>query len=138
VKKVYVNSVAFDIRKIPSCPCLSDLKYVLMSLAARKNMIINMALSNTAKALTVLLTLAAGCNSAVVDRDVYGESSWHKYVRSPSTWIVKPKSFLAANITGSVFNPHGFLESNNAPTILSPATQIFPPSLSILVKMWSG
>jgi hypothetical protein len=90
-----------------------------MSLAARKNMIINMALSNTAKALTVLLTLAAGCNSAVVDRDVYGESSWHKYVRSPSTWIVKPKSFLAANITGSVFNPHGFLDSNNAPTILS-------------------
>jgi hypothetical protein len=72
-----------------------------------------------AKTCTTLLALVAGCSAGVVYRDVYGESTWHKYVRSPSTSIVKPKSILAANITGNVSNPNGFLDGNDAPTILS-------------------
>jgi hypothetical protein len=73
----------------------------------------------TAKTCTTLLALVAGCSARVVDKDVYGESTWHKYVRSPSTSIVKPKGILAANVTGNVSNPNGFLEGNDVPTILS-------------------
>ncbi|KAJ5991291.1 hypothetical protein N7499_011949 [Penicillium canescens] len=78
-----------------------------------------MITSFIAKTCTTLLALVAGCRAGVVYRDVYGERTWHKYVRSPSTSIVKPKSILAANITGNVSNPNGFLEGNDAPTILS-------------------
>ncbi|OQD83560.1 hypothetical protein PENANT_c016G06412 [Penicillium antarcticum] len=54
-----------------------------------------------AKTSITILALGAGCSAAAVKGDIYGERTWHKYVRSPNTSIVKPKGILAANITGN-------------------------------------
>ncbi|KAJ5316724.1 hypothetical protein N7508_001232 [Penicillium antarcticum] len=68
-----------------------------------------------AKTSITILALGAGCSAAAVKGDIYGERTWHKYVRSPNTSIVKPKGILAANITGNVC----YLGNNDAPTILT-------------------
>ncbi|KAJ5634844.1 hypothetical protein N7528_002686 [Penicillium herquei] len=47
------------------------------------------------------------------------DNSWHKYVRSPSSALVKPQSILSANITGNVTNPNGLLTAEGPPTILT-------------------
>ena len=58
---------------------------------------------------TVILATIAGsasCNAAALNKDkqdpAFGGSDWHKYVRSPKTSIVTPKTILSANTTGDV------------------------------------
>lgn len=51
--------------------------------------------------------------------DALGGNSWHKYVRSPSDYLLKPQSILSANTTGNVTNPDGLLGGNGSPTTLT-------------------
>ncbi|KAJ5658312.1 uncharacterized protein N7484_001961 [Penicillium longicatenatum] len=51
--------------------------------------------------------------------DVFGNNSWHKYVRSPSSSLLKPQSIMSAHTTGNVTNPDGLLGWNGSPTILT-------------------
>ncbi|KAJ5125473.1 hypothetical protein N7526_007650 [Penicillium atrosanguineum] len=59
------------------------------------------------------------CNAAAISRDIAGDDSWHRFVRSPSSPILKPYSILSANTTGAVINPSGLLDGNGNPTVLT-------------------
>lgn len=49
---------------------------------------------------------------------VWDDDSWHKYVRSPASDVVKPKGILEGNTTGDVSNPDGLI-TGNGPTIFT-------------------
>ncbi|KAJ5729313.1 uncharacterized protein N7483_003821 [Penicillium malachiteum] len=61
---------------------------------------------------------AAVSNSKSHERDLQN-NSWHRYIRSPSSDLVKPQSIPSANITGNVTNPNGLLTADSPPTILT-------------------
>lgn len=50
--------------------------------------------------------------------DPWTGDSWHKYVRSPGSDIVKPARTLSENTTGDVSNPDGMINGEK-PTVLS-------------------
>ncbi|KAJ5805263.1 hypothetical protein N7474_011150 [Penicillium riverlandense] len=69
--------------------------------------------------LAALLAASVGCAAFDKRTIALGDRSWHEYVRSPKTSIVKPKTILAANTTGDVSNPGGMLGGNQSPTVLT-------------------
>lgn len=56
--------------------------------------------------------------SRLRSRQIWDDDSWHKYVRAPSSNVVKPKGILEANTTGDVSNPSGLI-TGDGPTILT-------------------
>jgi hypothetical protein len=56
--------------------------------------------------------------SRLRSRQNWDDDSWHKYVRAPSSNVLKPKGILEANTTGDVSNPSG-LVTGDGPTILA-------------------
>lgn len=51
-------------------------------------------------------------------RQNWDDDNWHKYVRAPSSHVVRPKGILEANTTGDVSNPSGLI-TGDGPTILT-------------------
>lgn len=51
-------------------------------------------------------------------RDAPGNTSWHKYVRAPSSAAVTPKGVVSGSVTGGVSNPSGLVDGSGA-TVLS-------------------
>lgn len=68
-----------------------------------------------------IIAASISCHAAAVNKPniALEDTDWHKYVRSPSTSIVKPKSVLAANITGNVAFPNGLLNGSGSSTVLT-------------------
>lgn len=77
------------------------------------------------------LAAATVCNAAAISRDIAGDNSWHRFVRSPSSPILKPHSILSANTTGNVINPSGLLDVNGKPTVLTRHKGDDAPSLVV-------
>lgn len=47
-------------------------------------------------------------------RDAPGNTSWHKYVRAPSSATVTPKGIVSGSVTGGVSNPSGLVDGSGA------------------------
>ncbi|KAI0883563.1 glycoside hydrolase family 78 protein [Annulohypoxylon maeteangense] len=63
--------------------------------------------------LTLCQLVLARCGQAQ-DND----TSWHQYVRAPTSSIVKPKAVLGAYTSGGVTNPDGLITGNNSTTLI--------------------
>jgi hypothetical protein len=70
--------------------------------------------SNTLFALCAGLVLSVGVQSGATDTT----SSWHKYVRSPVSNIVKPIGIVSGSTIGNVSSPSGLVDGQG-PTVLS-------------------
>ncbi|KAJ6013323.1 hypothetical protein N7540_007914 [Penicillium herquei] len=70
-------------------------------------------------AILAAYTVSGAVVSTPYKRDRDSDNRWHRYVRSPSSAIVKPQSILFANITGNVTNPDGLLTADSPPTTLA-------------------
>lgn len=46
------------------------------------------------------------------------ETSWERYVRAPSSRLVKPKAILSEYTLGGVVNPDGLISGEDPPTLL--------------------
>jgi hypothetical protein len=80
-------------------------------------------LSNILSTGLVAISLAlTGCHASpappLKPRSPWNGDSWHKYVRSPESTLVKPASIVEGNTTGNVSNPSGLI-TGDAPTVLT-------------------
>lgn len=68
-----------------------------------------------------IIAASINCHAAALDKQniALESTDWHKYVRSPATPIVKPKTVLSSNITGDVTAPNGLLNGTGPSTVLS-------------------
>lgn len=78
-----------------------------------------MIASTFVNALVSLHAAGVGCNAAATPPTASRDMSWHKYIRSPESLTVKPKSILPANTTGDISNPDGLLDGYKSPTVLT-------------------
>lgn len=70
--------------------------------------------SNTVFVLCTGLASLVGVRSSAIDTD----ASWHRYVRSPVSNIVKPVGIVSDGTIGNVSRPNGLVDGRG-PTILS-------------------
>lgn len=70
--------------------------------------------SNTLVLLYAGLALLGGVPSGATNT----ETSWHQYVRSPASNIVKPIGIVSGSTVGNVSNPNGLID-RQGPTVLS-------------------
>lgn len=70
--------------------------------------------SSTLFALYAGLVLLGGVPSGATDT----ETSWHRFVRSPVSNIVKPIGIVSGSTIGNVSNPNGLI-NRQGPTVLS-------------------
>lgn len=70
--------------------------------------------SNTLFVLYAGLLLLGGVRSGATNT----ETSWHQYVRSPVSDIVKPIGIVSGSTIGKVSNPNGLI-NRQSPTVLS-------------------
>ncbi|KAL7905282.1 hypothetical protein GGI35DRAFT_142995 [Trichoderma velutinum] len=70
--------------------------------------------SNTLLVLYAGLVLLGGVQSSTADK----KASWHQFVRSPVSNIVKPIGIVSGSTIGNVSNPNGLI-NRQGPTVLS-------------------
>lgn len=81
--------------------------------------------------LAIFQAEASPASPSLRARSPWDDNNWHKYIRSPSSPVVKPKGILESNTTGAVTNADGLI-TGNGPTILTrETTDDEPPTIIV-------
>jgi hypothetical protein len=82
-------------------------------------------------ALGSLIAAAQAAPPQPGGQDPWSDKSWHKYVRSPSSDIVKPTRILSKNTTGDVSNPDGMVNGKKSTTLSRKSASDDVPSVVV-------